>query len=410
MTFSPKQLQATLREITETLSRELAQPSREAPSWSDHEWTLARAVAVMHGVSPLLAQSLRWRGPDVWNDFLSRQRDHTVRRHARIVDLVRRIDEYARDRGIVAVALKGVALHSIGIYSAGERPMADIDLLVRPDDSQRTALMLESLGYRAMPASWKEQPFVPVEAQCVPVDTGDSESLGERAHAAIKIELHQRICERLPLRITDISERIFPIGSKAGLNGYPSTASLMAHLLLHAAGAMTSQTLRLLHLHDISALSTRMSAADWDELLSGAVGQRLWWGLPPLRMTSMYFAGTVPKDVIAALERECHWLLARASSRKTLTDVSYSHLWVDAFPGIEWTRSASEMLAFMCSRVWPSAEHLAIREVTFATQAWASANDWLGLPQSRRIAKWVTSRPQRPVTLHSVNTAIAQAR
>ena len=39
--------------------------------------------------------------------------------------------------GIALVPLKGAALHAMGIYAAGERPMADVDLLVREEQSPR---------------------------------------------------------------------------------------------------------------------------------------------------------------------------------------------------------------------------------------------------------------------------------
>jgi hypothetical protein len=54
-------LQAQLRTITETLANELARPGTAAPAWSETQWLLARAVATIHGISPLLARSLRWQ-------------------------------------------------------------------------------------------------------------------------------------------------------------------------------------------------------------------------------------------------------------------------------------------------------------------------------------------------------------
>jgi len=59
----PTAFPGTLRKITETLAGELACPTQHAPAWSDFEWKIARAVAAMHGVSPLLSRTLRWRGP-----------------------------------------------------------------------------------------------------------------------------------------------------------------------------------------------------------------------------------------------------------------------------------------------------------------------------------------------------------
>jgi hypothetical protein len=49
-----------LRNITETLARELGHPSERAPGWSAFEWRVARAVAGLHGVSGLLSAQLRW--------------------------------------------------------------------------------------------------------------------------------------------------------------------------------------------------------------------------------------------------------------------------------------------------------------------------------------------------------------
>src|SRR5580658_5033581 len=99
-------LERTLRKITEGLAKELACPTEHAPDWSDFEWIVARAVAAMHGVSPLLSRTLRWRGPAGWTEFLEEQRAHTTQRHMRIAGLLQRLDCGAREAGVAAVALK----------------------------------------------------------------------------------------------------------------------------------------------------------------------------------------------------------------------------------------------------------------------------------------------------------------
>jgi hypothetical protein len=398
----PSALQAALRKITEGLAIELGSPSLRVPDWSEFEWTVARAVAAIHGVSPLLSRALRWRGPAGWVKFLETQRSHTALRHGRIEGLLCLIDHGARDAGIAAVALKGVALHALGIYRAGERPMADVDLLVRPQEARAAVKMLERLGYAESSASWKERVFTPVDHQ-------DANSLGEHAGNDIKIELHERICERLPWRVTDISEFIHPVEPRPGCNGYPSKASLMSHLLLHAAGSMAYQSLRLLHLNDLSCLSTTMTSDDWKQFLESRclVGD-LWWCFPPLELTSRYFPSTIPAEVLTAVAADCpHWL-QRASRRRSLCDVSLSHLWVDAFPGIEWSRSVSELVEYAASRLRPSAAHLAQREQAARSEAWARQTQWVGLSQGRRILRWMTSRPTRPATMHAVRAAFAQ--
>jgi Uncharacterised nucleotidyltransferase len=400
----PAALQAALIKVTEALARELVHPNPAPPDWSDFEWTVAQAVAAMHGVSPLLSGVSRWPGPRRWGRFLQEQRAHVADRHTRIERLLNRIDQRARAEGVAIVALKGAALHAIGLYEEGERPMADVDLLVRPQDVRRASRLIESLEYYEYRASWRERAFAPSDGH-------PAGELGEHSCNNITIELHDRICERLPLNTTDITAIVFPSRPQAGLNRYPSRAALMLHLLLHAAGSMALQTLRLLQLHDLALLALRMTAADWDELIQWRSGERgPWWALPPLRMVSRYYPIGVPERILGRLKLDCPWLLHQAAQRRSLSDVSLSHLWVDAFPGIEWSQSVREMLRYARSRVRPDAEHLALRSTTTHTQPWAASSQWSSLSQTRRILRWVVRRQTRPATMHVVRAALVQAR
>jgi hypothetical protein len=365
-------LPGTLRKITETLAAELACSTQRAPDWSDFEWKIARAVAAMHGVSPLLSKTLRWQGPAGWMTFLEEQRMHTATRHRRIAELLQNIDERGRATGIAAVALKGAALHAIGLYAVGERPMADIDLLVKPADVERMALLLESLGFYQACASWKERVFTPIVERAVG-------ALGENANNNVKIELHEKICERLPWRITDVTDCVFPTQAHPGVNAYPST------------------------------VSSRMTEAEWDQVLAQRRRGRLWWAFPPLKLASRYFSSHIPSRVLAALADDCPFVLDRISRRRTLYEVSYSYPCVDAFPGVEWAQSIREVLGYAVSRVRPNAEHIALREHSAKSDAWASHNQWVRLSQGRRIVRWVTSRPPRAVTMHAVSAALGCA-
>lgn len=398
---SPTELHSTLCKVTERLARELASPSRTAPDWSDHEWTIARAVSAMHGISPLLSRLLPWQGPRTWKTFLDEQRTHTRARHGRIQELLLSIDQKARETCVTATALKGAALHQMGLYEAGDRPMADVDLLVRPADVAQTAALLASLGFRQSAESWKEREFTPV-------DDAVAAEIGEHAANSLKIELHDRICEKLPWYLTDVSESVFPPRPTPGLNGYPSNASLMRHLLLHAAGAMAFQSLRILQLHDIALLAGRMSDADWKEIAgSSPAHARPWWAYPPLELTSRYYDAVMPASVLAALKDDCRFVLRALGAKKSLVDVSYSYLWVKAFPGIEWSQSIGELLRFAASRVHPDAMHLAKRKQLAASQTWAKEAEWSSLSQSNRMLRWLTSRQTRPATMHAITAAFA---
>jgi hypothetical protein len=417
---SLKSVQAALRRTTETLASELALPGAHAPEWSEFEWRVARATATMHGVSPLVSRRLLWRGPAGWHEFLTEQSNHTRIRYHRMQEVLDQIDAEARNAGIALVPLKGAALHALGVYGAGERPMADLDLLVREEHSAATQKLLEKLDFREKIASSRHRVFEPV-------DGGTPASFGENSANPIKLELHTHIGENLPLRTVDITGRIFPERAHEGLNAYPSKAALMTHLLLHAAGSMTSRAVRLINLHDISLLSNRMTDDDWDEVLSSqevAPKQTVWWAFPPLALTARYYV-SIPQRVLSAAALRCQWVLRATSRRRSLSDVSLSHMWISAFPGLEWSRSLPEAFAYACRRIVPSEETLALRPSSAVPQPTLDSgrsaaadsirssvanSSWTQLSQTRRVLRWLGSRPPRPETLGPVRGAFAQWR
>jgi hypothetical protein len=400
----PRALQAALRKTTEALAHELAQPTESAPEWSDFEWRIARAVTAIHGVSPLLSRALRWQGPADWNEFLVQQKVQTATRHVRIEELLRLIDRHACVEGICVVALKGAELHAMGLYVPGERPMADVDLLVRGADKEPARRMLESLGFHESFSIRRHSVFTRRDYAVTP-------SLGEHADNGLKIELHERIREALPLDTADVSEWVFPTQPHPGLNPYPSRASLMSHLLLHAAGAMADRTLRLLHLHDLALLSSHMTDGDWDDVLrQRATDHGYRWALPPLHLTARYYNHVVPPRVLTSLTAECPRLLRAILPSLTLSDVSLSRLRIEAFPGIEWSQSVSEMARYIVNRVRPSGETLALRKQMARTQIAESESPWHRMSQSRRVLRWVISRPPRAYTMLAVRMALGRAR
>lgn len=395
-------VQEALRATTERLAHELARPTDITPSWSEFEWRAARAAVAIHGVGPLLAGSLRWQGPPGWRAFLEDQREQTEKRHRRIEALAKLIDQHAREAGIPMVALKGAALHDLGLYRAGERPMADLDLLVEEPDMAVTTKLLEANGFHTELSFWKNRVFKAAGATAA--------GLGERSDYPIKVELHWRIRERLPLELTDISQIVFPANPRPGLNPYPSRVSLLMHLVLHAAGAMASRDLRLVHVHDLALVCGGMQAEDWQEILcQGEAGSHApWWFLPPLQLARRYYPDIIPGPVLSRLQSACPARLRWTTTRRSMTDFSLSSLWVRAFAGIEWAQSGSEAFRYILARVRPDAEARRIRNIDAASAAWATDSRWQGLSQRHRILRWVTSRPTRPATMYVVHQTLAQ--
>ena len=395
---------SALAEVTERLARELTLPTEEPPPWSEFEWRIARAVAAMQGVSSLLAASIRWREPSNWLRFLENQRRHTLGRHLRIMELLDRINLDARRAGIALIALKGLALHERGLYKAGERPMADIDLLVYETNIEPITRLLDDCGYDLTFTTWRHRLF---ETRHRPAGW-TSDGLGEHVNNPIKIELHTSIRERLPISETDISQFLFPPNARAGVNTYPSDAALMMHLLLHATGNMRAHALRLIQLQDIARLASRFKAVDWEELLVARPnGQRLWWTVPPLALTAHYYPTAIPAAVLARVERQCSWFLNKLSRQQRLTNVSWSNIKVHAFPGIQWSRTPREAVRFMFSRMVPSRDARIEIQRFAANQPQASNIPWYGISQGERILRWLFSRPPRVQTLLSVRAALA---
>jgi hypothetical protein len=184
----------------------------------------------------------------------------------------------------------------------------------------------------------------------------------------------------------------------------------MIHLLIHAAGSMASRYLRLLHLHDIALVCSRMAGSDWDELVTqGENMNRPWWALPPLKLTARYYPAAVPTDVLAALSNHCPWTLRHVARHRRLSDVSLSYPWIEAFPGIVWARSCAEIVEYIGGRIWPDKESRRARDIWLGTELATSESQWGRLSRRQRMIRWLTSRPLRVETLHAVRMALAQA-
>ncbi len=398
-------LHRTLHTTTEVLAAELAHPGAAAPEWSAEEWAVARAVAAIHGVSALLAGSVRWAGPLAWRDFLGEQQQHTAARGVRIAALLRQLDAAAQRHGITLVALKGAALCEGGWYAVGERPMSDIDLLVCAAHVPRAVRLLTALGYRETHRTWKHQVFAPA-AGAAPA------ALGEHRCNDIQIELHTGVSERLPQQALELSQLFFRPGSRIGLGGYPSPRALLLHLLLHAAGALRFRQLRLLHLHDIARVVRRMTDEDWDDVLAEAAGVAdgsLWWAFPPLTLAERYCC-PIPPRVLAYAAAGCHWPLKHSYRHRTLADSSLSHLWISAFPGIEWARSPRQMLAYAAARVRPGATLVGQRRELARLQPRVSGGSWARLSQAQRALRWLAAPQARHEALQPVRAALRDAR
>jgi hypothetical protein len=398
------ELDGVLRAITERLARELTDPSSSPPPWSEFEWGIARAVVTMQGVAPLFAAQTNWQNQAEWYRFVLEQRNHVAVRHGRVEDLLEQIDFRSQQKGIALLPLKGAALHANGIYAAGDRPMADVDLLVREADRSGAAEVLQDCGFNPSFSNRRHELF---EQR---FERRAAAHYGEHASNPIKIELHTSIRERLPIAEVDITQFMFPLSVQSGLNAYRSNAALMQHLLLHAANNMRAHALRYIQLIDIARLAERFETTDWNEMLEMRAGRAsLWWAAAPLILTSRYFPGAVPQSIMSNLSADCPRRLRRSAHRYRLADVSWSNIRIYAFPGIEWCGTLRCALHFMASRLLPDQEMREEIRRFGLNEASGAVVPWYGISQSARVARWLFSRPLRVQTLMAVRSALTQA-
>jgi hypothetical protein len=388
-------LPRVLPQVTEYLAAALSGEAQSEPVWNVVQWRIARAVAVIHGISPLLSTRLTWVGPPGWRAFLDSQRGHTATRFHRMAALLNAVDVQAARAGIAFMPLKGAALHGIGVYAPGERPMADIDLLVKREDLLAMNRVLVELGYRTVSASEHEHVLVPVG--------GPSASLTEHADNGITIELHACIRWPMPVRPVDITSTLWASASNPGRNDYPSLGSLMGHLLLHAAVNMQLRILRMIQLHDMALLAPRLSATDWSAMLAPEGGRAApWWALPPLQLLGHYYPGVIPGDAIAAIKSGCPALLRFTAPRLRLTNVSVSNPRRAMFPALLWAGSLPEACTTLGGRLRSAVQ--AVRSNAPVREA-TELQPWIARSHRRRAFDVLLGRA-RPETMMVITAAL----
>ena len=289
----------------------------------------------------------------------------------------------------------------MALYQAGERPMADIDLLVLPSQVAWLDATLRVLGYRREGATQRHDVYEPVDA-------GSAAVLGESAGAPLRIEVHPRVSEQLPDSSVDITGGLWPVAAVAGVLPYASRVELFRHLLLHAAGNMAKRWLRLVQLMDLARLGAGFAGDDWRQLLDAADGARqCWWMYAPLRLMHRTLGVAPPRWFMDLLRAQCPWSLAWQVEHTELAGYSGSHLWVGALPAVAWSRSPVELGRYVWQRLHPDAQVVDYQAHYARRQSWGRDGGWYTHSQAARALRWLVSRPPRPQVLAAVRQSLA---
>ncbi len=224
---------------------------------------MAQKLIFMQGVGPSLHQSISSAArlasaiPAVLRDYLANQLVLNSLRIERIHTELAAILAKASRMGIEVMPLKGSLLTTQGQIDARLRPMADIDLLIRPNDRQAIGRLLEVCGYRQdAPTTF----YVHHDCYSRPQDYVASRE-GEHPDNPIPIEVHTSLRRILwgDYFIPDLSTNLWENAYLGVILGQPALIpdgeAHYAYLVIHALVHLIAYQGRLTHWLDVAQLA-----------------------------------------------------------------------------------------------------------------------------------------------------------
>lgn len=200
---------------------------------------------------------------------------------------------------VEAMLLKGAALVDAVYGDFPARPMADLDLLVRPSEAERAHRVLEAEGWR-----WDRAAYPPAAY----AGHHHLPPLGHPRRPGVELEVHRSVLR--PGHPFEIADADFWSSCRAadGL-GVPAWRPALPHLTLHLGVhfAWSNQLGRdgWRSLRDARALAEAMSAEDWEALLllaeTARAGSCVYW---TLRLARTMAAAPVPRGVLERIVPE----------------------------------------------------------------------------------------------------------
>jgi len=287
-------------------------PAEATPSWAEEVFILAAirgeelppgpvdgerlvGLADWHGVAPLVYKAVAKddRGRhEAARDLLQRSARRVQRDNMLLLDRFSRLHGVLAEDGLDHLLLKGGALIPMVYASADDRPMADIDLLVRPGDWPRLRSVLKEAGGYDWPGRQLEERrleyFHKLEISTCEVP-------------ASVFELHTglEISGRRSLGTDACMERSVPVQFMGREIRRLCDEDMSFHLVIHAARHFSRP--RLIWIYDLHLMAEAGLLA-WEEMQEMARETR---GRVAAHFTLSYlekvFPGTVPQTTLAAL-------------------------------------------------------------------------------------------------------------
>jgi hypothetical protein len=238
--------------------------------------------------------------PEAVREGLSERVRQTRRDNLVLLDQLRRLGDELDAAGIEFALLKGAAVLPFLYDGPHERPLADVDLLVRAGDWPVVRSHLERCGRYELPLPHQER---------LRLDSHRKTEVATRQQPRCVFEFHVDIDirGRAKFEVDALLDRAVPVSLEGRMYRRLADPDLALHLVLHTA--QHASTPRLIWIHDLARLAAS-GRIDWgrlrDDGMQARSGACLYFALTYLEKV---YPGTVAETLLDELSRG--WLRRR---------------------------------------------------------------------------------------------------
>jgi hypothetical protein len=279
-----------------------------------------------------------------------------------------------RQSGIETLLLKGAVLAPLIYSDPLQRPLADLDLLIHPEDvAASREIMLNQLGYRYYSRSAEDEVYL----------RGERKSNIWAADNVHPVEVHFTLREEyagIGYELAEImwresAERPYWQNSTARI---PNPAALLLHVCAHTTSDWIIQRGRLMHIDDIRKLCAQMRPADWQTFGQLVQPDTARFIYPALAFVQKYTPLSVPESITDSLREDCPPMLLTWLEQTELAEASESNPTNRSGIGLDiarrLARSRLDMLRFWLRSFFPRRYNLAKRyPILVETPVWPVA-------------------------------------
>lgn len=346
--------------IKRCLKSQLGTPFLSDPltddSLSSFRWDGFIAIAQQEHVAPILYTILRqysWVPEIINRQLYQAYRDNSIRNTVLYTEL-KKIICILQTEEIAHILLKGSGLAPIIYNDIGQRPMADIDLLVKKEDIYRLIRCLSPHGYSLTQADSHINHLLRFENEIVLTKPGLVNVFLEAHWTIFDSPYYQAIIPPTWLWQSAIKYR-FEDQEILLLGHHAQILHLCGHLYLHHTGN------EVLWQFDLAAWVDKFNAQiSWDELLSFAQKFKL---VQPIKFLipkiSKDYGVSISPDILIKIEN----LVVSISEQRLIQDLKtgeqsvVKHFWID----IKVIKGWKSKLIFIWQNLFPSVDYMRYR-------------------------------------------------